>query len=62
MAKISRSEKFSKATINSEDMTITEYVKDDTKVYKIDDLLSRWNGIENINISIAVDNEIPSEE
>lgn len=62
MAKVSRKESFTKAKIDSEDGTITEYLKDDTKVYKIYDLLNRWNGVENVNISISTDDEIPSEE
>ena len=33
MAKSSKSEKFSKAVINSVDGTITEYLKDTTNVY-----------------------------
>ena len=62
MAKSCRSEKFSKCTIDREDGTITEYLKDTTNVYKIDDLLTRWNGIENVSISISTDDEIPSVE
>lgn len=43
-------------------MTITEYIKDDTRVYSIEKLLSEWNGIEGISLTIKQDNELPSEE
>lgn len=62
MAKASRAEKYSKATIDREGGTITEYLKDETKVYNIDDILTRWNGVENISISISTDDELPSVE
>lgn len=62
MAKSARSEKFTKATIDKEDGTITEFLKDITNVYKISDLISRWNGIDNISITFSTDEEIPSDE
>jgi len=62
MAKTTKATAFSKAVINTDDMTITEYVKDDTKVYSIKKLLSEWNGVEGISLTIKQDSEIPSEE
>jgi hypothetical protein len=62
MAKITKSTAFSKAVINTDDMTITETGKEDTKVYSINKLLSEWNGIEGISLTIKQDTEIPSEE
>ena len=43
-------------------MTITEHIKDDVRVYSIEKLLSEWNGIEGISLTIKQDNELPSEE
>jgi hypothetical protein len=62
MAKATKSTAYSKAVINKDDMTITEYSKDDTKVYSIDKLLSEWDGVEGISLTIKKDTEIPSEE
>lgn len=62
MAKTTKTTSFSKAVISTNDMTITEYNKDDTKVYSIEKLLSEWNGIEGISLTIKQDSDIPSEE
>ena len=62
MAKTTKTTTFSKAVINTDDMTITEYIKDDVRVYSIEKLLSEWNGIEGISLTIKQDNELPSEE
>lgn len=62
MAKIGHTEKYTKAVINEDDRTITEILKDTTNVYSIDELLARWNNIENVSISISTDDEIPSKE
>jgi len=52
MAKIQKSITFDKAQINKEDRTITEYLKDEVNVYKIDDILTDWNMIEGITFTI----------
>ena len=62
MAKIKRSENYSKATINITDDTIVETTKDDCKVYSLQDFLKRWDKVENINISISTDDELPEME
>lgn len=60
MAKAYKSEKYTKAMINLEDKTITEVTKDDCIIYSLEELLKRWDGIENISISLSTDEEIPS--
>lgn len=60
MAKSCKSEKYTKAIINLEDKTITEITKDNCIIYSLEELLKRWDGIENINISFSTDEEIPS--
>ena len=62
MAKTTKTTTFSKAVINTDDMTITEHIKDETKVYSIEKLLSEWNGVEGISLTIKQDNDLPSEE
>lgn len=62
MAKLSRSTSFKGAVICKEDMTITEYLKDNTKVYSLNKLISDWDGVEGISLTIKQDDEIPSDE
>lgn len=62
MAKSSKSASFTSAVISKEDMTITEYKKDTTKVYNLDKILSDWDGVEGISLTIKQDNEIPADE
>ena len=62
MAKTTKTTTFSKAVINTDDMTITERIKDDTRVYSIEKLLSEWNGVDGISLTIKQDNDLPSEE
>lgn len=62
MAKVSKSASFKGAVISKEDMTITEYSKDDTRVFSLEKLLSDWDGIENISLTFKQDDEIPADE
>ena len=62
MAKISKVTSFKNASINTEDMTITETSKDYIKVYNIKKLLDDWSGIEGISLTIRQDDEMPSDE
>lgn len=62
MAKKTKSIAFKNAVINKEDGTITEYTKDDMKIYLIDKLLEDWDGVEGISLTIKQDNEIPADE
>ena len=58
MAKSTKVVSFQKAQINLEDMTLTEYLKDETNTFNIMDILKEWDGIDNINWSIKQDNTI----
>jgi len=58
MAKSTKAVSFQKAQINLEDMTLTEYLKDETNTFHIMDILKEWDGIDNINWSIKQDNTI----
>ena len=65
MAKSTKAVSFQKAQINLKDMTLTEYLKDETNTFSIMDILKEWDGIDGINFSIKIDNtinEIPSGE
>lgn len=62
MAKASKSIAFKNATINKEDGAITEYMKEETNVYSIDKLLSDWNHVDGVSLTIKKDDEVPSEE
>ena len=42
------------------DMTITEYVKDETKAYSLKKVLEEWDGIDNISLTLKIEDEIPS--
>lgn len=60
MAKLSKSTTFKNATINLNDMTITEYNKDDCKTYNLRQLLEDWDKVEGISLTIKQDDEIPA--
>lgn len=62
MAKVSKSMSFKNAVIDLENNTITEFTKDDTKVYGLRDVLKTWDGIEGISVSIKQEDEMPSAE
>lgn len=64
MAKISKSVSFKNATISisSEEMTITEYTKDDSKTYNLEKILKEWNQVDGISLTIKQDNDIPADE
>ena len=61
MAKFSKAVLFRNATICKEDMTITEIIKDETKIYDLNKVLSDWNGIEGVSISIKFDDDLPED-
>lgn len=50
------------ATINLEDGTITEYMKDETKTYNIRKILEEWNHVDGLSITMKQDNEVPADE
>ena len=62
MAKASKSIAFKNAVIDKSEGTITEFTKDDTKVYSIEKLLEEWDGIEGISIVMKKDADVPADE
>ena len=62
MAKASKSVSFKNATINKEDMTITEFTKDDSKTYSLERVIADWDGIDGVSLTIKQDNDIPADE
>lgn len=62
MAKASKSIAFKNATIDKAEGTITEFTKDDTKVYSIEKLLEDWDQIEGISLTIKQDDDVPADE
>ena len=62
MAKSSKSIAFNNAVIDKDEMTITEFTKDDTKVYSLNKVIENWDGIEGITLTIKQDDDIPADE
>lgn len=62
MAKESKSVSFKNATINKEDMTITEFTKDDSKTYSLENVIADWDGIDGVSLTIKRDDDIPADE
>ena len=62
MAKASKSIAFKNAVIDKAEGTITEFTKDDTKVYSIEKLLEDWDQIEGISPTIKQDDDVPADE
>ena len=62
MAKASKSIAFKNAVIDKTEGTITEFTKDDTKVYSLDKLIEDWDGIEGISIVMKKDADVPADE
>ena len=62
MAKASKSIAFKNAVNDKTEGTITEFTKDDTKVYSIEKLLEDWNQIEGIALTIKQDDDVPADE
>ena len=62
MAKASKSIAFKNAVIDKDEMTITEFTKDDTKVYSLNQVIEDWDGIEGISLTIKQDNDVPADE
>jgi hypothetical protein len=61
MAKSSNSISFKNATIDYAAGTITEFFKDYTKVYKIDKLLKKIDGIPGFDINFKTGDDIPED-
>lgn len=62
MAKASKSIAFKNAVIDKAEGTITEFTKDDTKVYSIEKLLEDWDQVEGISLTIKQDDAVPADE
>ena len=62
MAKASKSITFKNAVIDKAEGTITEFTKDDTKVYSIEKLLEDWDQVEGISLTIKQDDDVPADE
>lgn len=62
MAKSNKTVTYTKAVIDKENGTITEHLKDGDNVYYIDNILSAWDGVEGVSITIKKENELPSED
>ena len=62
MAKASKSIAFKNAVIDKAEGTITEFSKDDTKVYSIEKLLEEWDQVEGISLTIKQDDDVPADE
>ena len=62
MARKTFSVSFKNAEIDVEADTITETSKDDTKVYKLSSVLSEFDKIQGLTISIKKDDELESED
>ena len=62
MAQAKKAVTFKKAIIDTKDSTITEFTKDETNVYNLQDVLAEWNGVEGISITIQNTSEIPPVE
>lgn len=62
MAKASKSIAFKNAVIDKAEGTITEFTKDDTKVYSIEKLLEEWDQVEGISLTIKQDDDVPADE
>lgn len=58
MAKINKSVIFKNAIIDMSERTITEMDKDYTKTYRLDDMLSDWDGIGGISFVIKMSEDI----
>lgn len=58
MAKKTKSLSFKNATINKSDMTIVEYTKDDSFVYRIKDIIDEWDSVDGLSITIKSENTV----
>jgi len=58
MAKSTKAVSFQKAQINLKDMTLTEYLKDETNTFNIMDIFKTWDGVDGISLNIKLDNNV----
>lgn len=55
-------EYFKNCEIDVKDMTITEFKRDGTRTYRLLDVLKRWSGLPEVNLSIERVVEIPPQK
>lgn len=58
MAAYIQRERYENALLDCSDGTLTEYRKDDTKTYSIQDILKRWDGVSGVSLTIERQLEI----
>lgn len=61
MAKSNKDLVFKNATINKENMIITEIDKEEVREYSLSKVLEEWDGIEGITVSFRYNEDIPTE-
>lgn len=59
MAQAEKAVAFKNAVIDVKDGTITEFTKDETNVYKLDDILAEWDGVDGISLTIQQSYDLP---
>ncbi len=59
MAQAKKAVAFKNAVIDVKDGTITEFTKDETNVYKLEDILAEWDGVEGISLTIQQSYDLP---
>lgn len=59
MAQAKKAVAFKNAVIDVKDGTITEFTKDETNVYKLDDILAEWDGVKGISLTIQQSYDLP---
>lgn len=59
MAQAKKAVAFKNAVIDVKDGTITEFTKDETNVYKLNDILAEWDGVEGISLTIQQSYDLP---
>lgn len=62
MAKMSKRIAFKNATIDVQDMTVTEILKDEEKSYNLKEVLESLHGIPGIAITFSQEDELPQVE
>lgn len=62
MAKFSSKNAFTNAVLNLDEMTITEFTKDEVKVYDLQKILQQWDGVDGISLTIAKTADITPDE
>lgn len=59
MAQAKKAVAFKNAVIDVKDGTITEFTKNETNVYKLNDILAEWDGVDGISLTIQQSYDLP---